>query len=226
MLPVFGFNSGRCDPNLIRSYLIPYLINEREAEPMVIKKANDFISFKFGEIQFLDFMKILSGATSLDSFLKAYKASETMCFSLVIGMSAPKSSRTKNYLHAKSFSVKLRNSTPLDKDFMDYQNLRSSGLDEQQALKKHPIKSVPASGWDNYKYLQQIWQKHGMTTFKDFFQWYNNKDFLPILEAMQRMVQVYYQKKIDMSKLGCNLPNLANICLHNSSKKILPVMRK
>ena len=50
----------------------------------------------------------------------------------------------------------MRNSTPLDKDFMDYQNLRSSGLDEQQALKKLPIKSVPASGWDNYKYLQQI----------------------------------------------------------------------
>ena len=44
-LPVFGFNSGRYDLNLIKSYLIPYLINYKEAEPMVIKKANDFISF-------------------------------------------------------------------------------------------------------------------------------------------------------------------------------------
>ena len=70
---------------------------------MVIKKANNFISFKFGDIQFLDFMKTLSGAISLHSFLKA---SETMCFSLVIGLSVPKSSRTKSYLHTKSFSVK------------------------------------------------------------------------------------------------------------------------
>ena len=46
-LPVFGFNSGRPDVNLIKSYLTPYLINDKEAEPMVIKKANDFISFKF-----------------------------------------------------------------------------------------------------------------------------------------------------------------------------------
>ena len=46
-LPVFGFNSRRYDLNLIKSYLILYLINDKEAEPMVIKKANDFISFKF-----------------------------------------------------------------------------------------------------------------------------------------------------------------------------------
>ena len=37
-LPVFGFNSGRYDLNLIKSYLIPYLINDKEAERMVIKR--------------------------------------------------------------------------------------------------------------------------------------------------------------------------------------------
>ena len=79
-LTVFGFNSGRYDLNLIKSYLIPYLINDKEAEPMVIKKANEFISFKFRDIQFLDVMKFFGGATSLDSFLKAYKASETNGF--------------------------------------------------------------------------------------------------------------------------------------------------
>ena len=74
-LPVFGFNSGRYDINLIKSYLIPYLINEK-TEPSVMKKANDFVSFKFGDVQLLDIMKFLGGATTLDSFLKAYKASE------------------------------------------------------------------------------------------------------------------------------------------------------
>ena len=37
-LPVFGFNSGRCALRLIKSYLIPYLIIDKEAEPMVIGK--------------------------------------------------------------------------------------------------------------------------------------------------------------------------------------------
>ena len=58
--------------------------------------------------------------------------------------------------------------------------------------------SIPASGWDNYKYLQESWQKHGMTTFNDFLQWYNNKDVVPTLEAMQKMVQFYHQKEKDV----------------------------
>ena len=72
-LLVFGFNSGRFDINMIRSYLIPYLINENETEPSVFKKANDFVAFKFGDVQLLNIVKFLVGATALDSFLKAYK---------------------------------------------------------------------------------------------------------------------------------------------------------
>ena len=112
---------------------------------------------------------------------------------------------------------KLRNNNPLDKDFTDYEKLRKSGLDEQQALKKLQIKTVPPSGLDNYSYLQQTWQKNGMTVLKDFLQWYNNKDVVPTLEAMQKVIQFYHNKGIDMLKLGCTLPNLANICLHKST---------
>ena len=60
-LPVFGFNNRRCDLNLINSCLIPYLIFNKEIEPAVNKKANDFISFKFGDVQFLDILKLLEG---------------------------------------------------------------------------------------------------------------------------------------------------------------------
>ena len=49
-------------------------------EPTVNKKANQFVSFKFGDVQLLDIMKVLEGATSLDSFLKVYKTAETKNF--------------------------------------------------------------------------------------------------------------------------------------------------
>ena len=65
-LPVFGFNSGKYDLNPIKSYLLPYLIHERDIQPTVIKKANHFVSFKFGDVQFLDILNFLGGATSLD----------------------------------------------------------------------------------------------------------------------------------------------------------------
>ena len=71
VLPVFGFNSAKYDINLIKSYLLPILTNERNMEPTVIKNAKQFVSFKFGDVQLLDIMKFLGAATSHDSFLKA-----------------------------------------------------------------------------------------------------------------------------------------------------------
>ena len=80
VLPVFGFNSAKYYINLIESYLLPIPINERNMEPTVIKKANQLLSFNFGDVQLLDIMNFLVGATSLDSFHKAYKTSETKGF--------------------------------------------------------------------------------------------------------------------------------------------------
>ena len=60
--------------------LFDILVNARDIEPSVIKKANEFMSFKFDHIQLLDIMNFFPSATSLDSFLKANKTSETKGF--------------------------------------------------------------------------------------------------------------------------------------------------
>ena len=73
VLPIFGFNSAKHDLNLIESPLLPILVNERNIEPTVIKKANHFILLNFGDFQLLGIMNFLGGATSLDSFWQAYK---------------------------------------------------------------------------------------------------------------------------------------------------------
>ena len=56
-----------------------------------------------------------------------------------------------------------------------------------------------------------------MQYFSDFFKWYYNKYVVPTLEAMQKMIEFYHNKGNDMLKLGCKLPNLADICLHKST---------
>ena len=90
-LPVFGFNSTKYDTSLIKSYLLPILVNEQQIETTVINKANQFVAFKFGDVQLLDIMNFLGGVTSLDSFLKAYKTEETKVFSPMSGSTIPKS---------------------------------------------------------------------------------------------------------------------------------------
>ena len=56
-----------------------------------------------------------------------------------------------------------------------------------------------------------------MSSCKDFLRWYNNKDVVPTLEAIQKMIALYHDKDIDMLKPGCTLPNLASFCLHQST---------
>ena len=56
-----------------------------------------------------------------------------------------------------------------------------------------------------------------MSSLEDFLRWYNNKDVVPPLGAIRKMIAFYNDKDIDMLKLGCTLTNLANICLHKST---------
>ena len=136
VLPVFGFNSAKYDINLIKSYLLPILVNERHTEPRVIKKANQFGSFKFGDIQLLDIMNFLGGATSLDTFLKAYKNKETKGFFPYEWFDCPEKMNNKELPPYDSFFSILRKNKPLEKDCNDFQNVVNSGLTTEQAVAK------------------------------------------------------------------------------------------
>ena len=121
-LPVFGFNSGKYDLYLIKSYLLPYLIHERDIQPTVIKRTNHFVSLKFGDVQFLDILNFLAGATSLDSFLKAYKTSETKGFFPFEWFDSPEKLDATFLPPYDCLFCKLRNYNPLEKEFTDPNN--------------------------------------------------------------------------------------------------------
>ena len=122
-----------------------------------------------------------------------------------------------------AFFSRLRNVNLLEKDYSAYQSLLGSILKTEEALSKMKLSKPPPSGEENYQYLLDIWNHEYMCTFKDFLRCYNNKDFVPTLEAMQKMPDFYHKKKNDMLKLGRTIPNLSNICLHKStSAKFYP----
>ena len=49
-------------------------------EPTVIQRANQFVSFKFGDVQLLDIMNFLGGATNLTLCLKLIKLQKLKAF--------------------------------------------------------------------------------------------------------------------------------------------------
>ena len=153
VLPIFDFNSAKYDLNLIKTYLLPILVNERNIEPTVLKKANQFISFKFSDIQLLDIMNFLGGATSLDSFLKAYKTSETKSFFPYEWFDHPDKMRNRELTPYDAFYSKLRSCNPLETEYTDYVNLLKSGLTTEQAVIKLKLSKPPPTGIENYHYL-------------------------------------------------------------------------
>ena len=190
---------------------MPILVNERQIQRIVIEKAHQFVSFKFGDVQLLDNMNFLGGATSLDSFLKAYKTEKTKGFLHYELFDHPKKLNNKELPPYDSFFGKLRNINPLKKDYNDFENLTTGRLSSEQAVCKLRENMIPPTGDENYAYLRNIWVSEGMKYFKDFLMWYNYKDVVQTLEAMKKMNDFHHQKEIDMLKLGCTLPNLANI---------------
>ena len=159
----------------------------------------------------------MGGATTSGSFLKAYKASEMKGYFPYEWFDTPNKPDEQQIPSYDDFYGKLKNSNPLDKEYDDFQKLLNTGITEEQALKKLGLKIKLPTGLENYNYLKSIWEQEKMTTFRDFPRWYNNKDVVPTLDAMQKMIEFYHDKRIDMLKLGCTLPNLAIICLHKST---------
>ena len=156
ILPIFGFNSAKCDFNPINSYLLSDIVNERNIEPTVIKKANQFISFNFDDVQLLDIIKFFGVTRSFDSFLKAYKTSETKRFFPYEWFDHPEKMQKTEVPPYDALYSKLRSHILLETEYMVYVNLLKSGLTTEQAFIKLKLLKPPPTGIENHQYLQQI----------------------------------------------------------------------
>ena len=83
-----------------------------------------------------------------------------------------------------------------------------SGLTTEAALVKMRLSEIPAAA-QNCFVSQEAWEQEKSSFFKDFLRWYNNKDAVPTLEAMQKFVEINHNKSIDMVKLAYTKPKLA-----------------
>ena len=76
---------------------------------------------------------------------------------------------------------------------------------------------LPPAVAEKYLHLQSVWENNNMRFFSDFLKCYNLKDVGPTLEAMQKLIEFYQNKGIDVLKIECTLPSLANICFHKAT---------
>ena len=118
-----------------------------------------------------DILNFIGGATTLDSFLKAYDTSETKGFFPYDWFDCPSKLDHETLPPYNAFFNKLRNHNPLEADFIRFEKLLFSGHTKQEALIEMKISTTPLTGTENYNYLLEIWRSENMRTFKEFLKW-------------------------------------------------------
>ena len=95
-------------------------------------------------------MNFHGGSTSLDSFLKAYKNSETKRLFPYEWIDHPDKMQITDIPPSDAFYSKLRSCNPLEAAYTDYVNLLKSGLTKEQAVVKLKLSGAPPTGIENY----------------------------------------------------------------------------
>ena len=67
----------------------------------------------------------------------------------------------------------------------------------------------------DYARCQVAWRDNRMKTMRDFLMWYNNRDVVPFLDALDKQFAFYKQQNIDMFKDGVSVPGLTLLYLFN-----------
>ena len=197
-LPVIGFNSGKYDLNAIKQFLIPYFLStseEQEEQEQDDKEENEGIGSFFFIKRNNTFMCL---STNQLKFLD-------MTNYIAPGFSYDK------YLKAYGCEVTKGH---FSYEYIDrLERLDDTALPSKQAFFSR-MKNEGISDED-YASCQEAWRDNAMTTLRDFLVWYNNRDVVPFIQAIDRQFAFYEQRGIDMFKQGISVPGLTLLYLFN-----------
>ena len=180
------------------------------SKPIVVLRVINF--FKFGNVQLLDMLNFLCGATSLDSFLKAYKTSETKGYFPYGWFNNPDKLNNTQILPYEAFFNKLRNNNPLEKEYR-LSNVNWGRLEIQRSIIEIKIEST-TSNWTG---KLAIFNQCVATRKHVYLQWFFPLNVFCSNVASYAERGWFFHKEIDLLKVGCSLSNLANFWLQKSS---------
>ena len=101
----------------------------------------------------------------------------------------------------KSFRTNYEIATFLEK-YLGYEKLMHNGLMTKSSLVDRILCGRPPAGAENYSHFQKMWKQEIMQSIKHVLRRYNNKDFDPTLEAIEKMVEFHLNKGVDVLNCG------------------------
>ena len=194
-LPVIGFNSGRYDLNVIKQLFVPYLLKPSKQDNEDVDEEEEEEEDDDDETRL-----VIKRQNTFMCF-----ATKKLKFLDITSYLAPGFSYDK---YLKAYGCELQ------KGHFPYEYMDGIGKLEDRALPPQEafysrLKNEGISD-DDYARCQAVWCDNRMKSMRDFLVWYNNRDVVPFLEAIDKQFAFYKQQNIDMFKDGVSVPGIFN----------------
>ena len=116
----------------------------------------------------------------------------------------------------------------MEKGFFPYEWMNDLDKLNSQVLPDHEqfysiLKKSNVSK-EEYHYCQDVWKAEGMKTMRDYLIWYDNRDVVPFMEALEKQFNFYNNLHVDMFKEGISVPGLALRSLFSSEEANLTLI--
>ena len=196
-LPVIGFNSGKYDLNVIKQFFVSYLLKPSKQDD------NDDGNDEEEEDDETRF--IIKRQNTFMCF-----STKNLTFLDIINFLAPGYSYDK---YLKAYGCELQKGHFPYEYMDDFRKLEDRTLPPQEAFYSR-LKNEHISDAD-YALCQMMWRDNQMKTMREFLMWYNNRDAVPFLEAIDKQFAFYKQQNIDMFKDGISVPGLTLLYMFN-----------
>ncbi|BFZ20032.1 hypothetical protein BsWGS_23071 [Bradybaena similaris] len=208
-LPVIGFNSGRYDTNVIKPYLSKYYVDKKEQ----VVATQEAVEEEDDEKEEEEVEEPENGVAPKQPPAFKYivkKNNNFMClgteklkFVDIVNYIAPGFSYSK-YLQA--YEIREQKGIFCYEYIDDLEKLDEPDLPPPSAFSSM-LRQTEISA-EEYAECRRVWEANHMRTLRDFLKWYNNKDVVPFLAAVEKQVEFYRTSKVDMFKDAISVPGI------------------
>ncbi|RAW31983.1 hypothetical protein PC110_g11683 [Phytophthora cactorum] len=191
-VPVFGFNSGPYDINLIKSDLFAVIGTDNIKSAI---KNPSYMCIATSDMKMLDISNYVPAGTSYDKYLTTYLGGckcdgKVRC---ICGLGKG----LFPYEYITSFNVLIETQIPPKAAFDS--KLRGTSISN-----------------DEYERVKWVWEYYDMKTIKDLLVWYNNLDVVPFIKAIKSQRELFKRFDLDMFVDGVSLPGLSEKVMYQA----------
>ena len=203
-LITLGFNSSKYDLNLVKQSMAK-IFNFQCSAKFTVKKNNSYVCLSTDLFKFLDVTQYLAPGHDYSSFLKSFHVQESKGYFPYEWFDNVNKLHYPSLPSYEAFYSTLKGNNVLHLEYIQW--LKSGG------------KTVPKTGKEKYSDLLKLWQDRNMVCFRDYLEFYNNLDVKPFCTAINKMLEFYKERQIDLLKTTVSIPGVARQLLFNASQK-------